>query len=285
MNSLPCHAKPIPIILCALLAVLLISCAPSGPQRPQPGTPAFQWLTAKEASKSGDFVKTNDLLVPLAMGSGEYAEQARPWALLTSLGMAGAYIELSEKLEEGSRKSRETAPFRRASISYRAKAQAAAMQYLELSRRFTDANQDKDVTLAFELPSAGFTDPPEYLKITGGRMLPQPELATVEAYVIRHEMLQNVCRALDTPKDLEKAKAAYQNGEAKASGPVFLLTVAQGLYDVGEMFGPRKLDQPPRILGAVYSEALEVLALVKDNKDAKNLTKKIGDAKKKLRLT
>ncbi len=284
MNAFPYRGSQFKILSVLTFAALLYSCGPSGPKPPPPGTPAFHWLAAQEAYKAGDYVKTNELLVQLSLRDSEYAERARPWALVMSLGFANAYMELAEKLGEGAKMSRDPAPFRRFISGYKAKATAAAMQYAEVALRFTDANKDKDVTFVFDLPQAALDDPPEYLKIAGGRLIPEAELASVEKYVIRHEVLQNACRALNAPKDPEKAKSAYQNGEAKVQGSVFLLTMAQGLYAVSEMFGPKKLDQPPRIIITLYDEALQALALVKENKEAKNLTRKITDAKKKVRV-
>jgi hypothetical protein len=65
---------------------------------------------------------------------------------------------------------------------------------------------------------------------------------------------------------------------------MFLLAVANGLYGVSEMFGPKKLDQPHRIK-VLYDEATKALNLIPDNKDAKDLSKKIIDNRKKNKLS
>ncbi len=152
-----------------------------------------------------------------------------------------------------------------------------------MAHRFVAANKDKDVTLAFEPPEAAFEDPVQYKKLTVGQMIPEGEIAAMQREVIRRELLRAACRAVNSPKDPVKGRAAYQGGEAKVSGPGFLLLVANGLYEVGEMFGPKKLDQPHRLKG-VYDTAEAALELIKGNKDARDLLKKVSETRKKLKV-
>jgi hypothetical protein len=271
-------------LLILLVILLLSACAPSGPKPPAPGTPAYQWNRAQEAYKTGDFTRAVDLLSELAEGESEFASQARPAALLLSLGLANASMELSEKLDEAGKKNRTNpAPFRRHASEYSSRVKSLSMRYVELSHKFIQANQDREVTLVLEPPPATLDDPDQYKKFAIGQLIPDAELAQVEKQVVARELLRTSAQFLGVPKEPEKARAAFQTGGAKVAGPDFLLHVASGLYRVGEMFGPKKLDQPHRIK-LVYDEALSALALVKDNKDAKDLTKKISDAQKKLKL-
>jgi hypothetical protein len=271
-------------LLAAAAAVAILSGCQSGPKPPQPGTPAFNWLAAKDAYKNGDFVKANDLLTQLSNSDNEFAERARPWALVTSLGLANSYMTLADKFDQGAKRNRSNpTPFRRTASEYKVKANAAALQFAEVSHRFVAANKDKDVVFAFDPPAGAFDEPVQFQKITAGQMIPAAELAGVENVVIKAEMLRGVCRALNTPKDPDKARAAFQAGEAKVPGPSMLLAVANGLYGVSEMFGPKKLDQPHRIK-MLYDEASQALSLLPDNKDAKELSKKISDSRKKNKL-
>ncbi len=256
-----------------LLSVFFTGCSTDNqPKPPQPGTPAFNWLSAKQAFEKGDFTKANTLLMQLSQGKSEFAEQARPLALMTSISMANAYFELSEKFAEGAKRTRgNAAPFMRSTGIYKSQATASSMQFLEEARRFIDANKDKEVTFAVPVPAATEGEPPQYKKIISGQGLPESEIPGLEQTVITRNLAKNMTAA-------GGASAA----EAKAPGPKVLLTVAKGLFSVSEMFGPKKLLQPNRIILVAHEEALEALALVKDSKEARELEKKVTAAKRKL---
>jgi hypothetical protein len=262
----------------AALTTLLLSAFFAGcgsdtkPKPPQPGTPAFNWAAAKQAYQKGDYVKANTLLMQLSQGKSEFAEQARPLALMTSISMASSYMELSEKFAEGAKRTRgKAAPFMRSTGIYKSQATASSMQFLEEARRFIAANKDKDVTMPLGAPAAAEGDPPQYKKITSGQGVPESEIPGVEKMLITKNLSKNLTAAGVTTA-----------GEATAPGPKFLLVVAKGLFNVSDMFGPKKLLQPNRLIEAAHEGALEALALVKDSKEARELEKKVKAAKKKL---
>jgi hypothetical protein len=257
-----------------LAAGVLTSCtSSSGPEPPKPGSPAFNWAGAGTAYKKGDYFKANDLLVKLANGKSEFAERARPAALVTSLALANAYMEIGEKFAEGAKKTRKgDAPFRRYNGEYRAKTQAAAMTFIEEVRRYTDANKDKEVKIELELPPTVAEIPSQYLKIAAGNLVPEAEVQSMEQQIIQREL----------GKLLEKSLQVKAGGETTVPGQVFLLTMAKGLNGVGDMFSEKKLNQPSRVRAVIYEEAQEALALVKDNKEAAALSKKVAEAGKKV---
>ena len=51
------------------------SCS-SGPQPPQPGSPAFFWAAAKETYRAGDFLKTSENLQRILVTDNEYTARA-----------------------------------------------------------------------------------------------------------------------------------------------------------------------------------------------------------------
>jgi hypothetical protein len=264
------------------IAVFLIAC---GPQPPKPGTPAFKWNAARDACKGGDYGKANVLLAQVAGGKSEFASQAGPLALLTSVGMANAYWEIAQKYEEGVKnRGASPGPFRKLNTNYKTMASTVGLQYLELAHNFLDANKDtKEFTIVFGLPEATFDDPPQYQKITAGQGLSEADLFVMEKAVVKREVMRSICEALGAPKDPAKAKAAFQNGEAKVPGPAFLLAVAKGSWDMAELFGAKKLNRLERAI-MLYDEADRPLAALGDNKDAKDLAKQIADARKKAKL-
>ncbi|MCW5983435.1 MAG: hypothetical protein KIT09_35410 [Bryobacteraceae bacterium] len=282
MNKLPVSLTN--ILAIAAVAALLSSCGPSGPAAPAPGTPAFNWARAQDAYKANDYVKSNQLLVEMAQKNHEFTDRAQAWAAVMSLGMARTYMELADKLDDGAKRNN-TNPgaFRRVANEYRSKARAAALQYTEVAHRVTAAPAAAEYVFVLEPPEASFDDPQQYKKFAIGQLVPDAELAGVEQEVLKREILRNACRALGAPKEPAKARAAYQDGEAKAQGEAFLLMLANGLYDVGDMFGPKKLDQPQRVK-LVYDEAMEAIELIKGNKEAQELSKKIAQNRKKLNL-
>ena len=60
------------------------SCS-SGPQLPQPGTPAFYWSAAKETYRAGDFVKTSENLQRILASEAEITLVPRGGGLLPQL--------------------------------------------------------------------------------------------------------------------------------------------------------------------------------------------------------
>ncbi len=265
------------------VALLLVGCAEKGPEPPKPGSPAFKWNSAQESYKKGDYIKTSNALVELAEKKGEFTEQARPWAMIMTGGMSNAYMELAEKFAEGTKKTRGDAmPFRRANNEYKGKASASAMQFIELARGYVTENKAADAKLLLEMPDAVFAEPGQYQKITKGLTVPPAEVVGLEQTVVRREIANMASLALGSPKDAAKAKAAYKDGTATANGQAFLFMTAKQLWNIGEMFGQKKLNQPARFTHAAYDTAVQALGMVKDNKDAAALLKKISEADKKL---
>jgi hypothetical protein len=272
------------LICIVLLSVLLTACS-SAPKGPAPGTPAFNWLAAQDAYKNGDYVKANDILTQLAKSDNEYSDRARPWALIVSQGLASAYLDLAGKFEEGAKRNRSNpTPFRRQMADYNSKAVATALQYVETAHHFLDANKAKDVTLALDFPKGSLDEPAQLKKISAGQPIPDAEMVGVENEMLKRGVLSALCKAVDAKGKPEKAQAMFQQGEAKVPGNTFVFALANGLYEVSEFFGPKKLDQPHRIK-VLFQEASEALALIPANKETKDLSKKIADTRKKLRLT
>jgi len=272
------------VLSALMIAALLASCG--GPPAAKPGTPEFNWLAAKQAFKSGDYTKAQNLLAELSMKDTPFAAQARPAAMVLSLAMANGYWELSEKYAEGLKKPGVgAAALRRASANYRGRITAIGLQYAEISRLFIDTNKDQDVTLVLDLAQASTNEPQQYTNLVAGAPIPEGEVAAVERSVIRRHMLLIVASAMNMKNDPGKVKEAYQNGELKVPGQGFLLAVAQGMYWLADIFGPKKILQPSRILIVLYDEAKEALEMVKDNKEAKELLQKVIAAQKKVKET
>src|SRR5437868_2229127 len=87
-------ATAVPIV--GLLAVT--SCS-TGPQPPQPGSPAFFWNAAKETYRAGDYLKTSENLQRILATDNEFTARARAWDTVISAGLTQAYMELADTWE------------------------------------------------------------------------------------------------------------------------------------------------------------------------------------------
>ena len=278
------YIKRFLLISVSLLSVLLIACS-SAPKGPAPGSPAFNWLAAQDAYKNGDYVKASDILTQLAKSDNEYSDRARPWALLFSQGLASAYLDLAAKFEQGAKRNRSNpTPFHKKASEYNSRAVATSLEYVETAHLFLDKNKAKDVTLAMPFPGGSVEEPAQLKKISVGQPIPDAEMDGVEKEMLKRGVLLALCKAVDAKGKPEKAQALFQNGEAKAPGNAFVFALANGLYEVSESFGPKKLDQPHRIK-IFFQQASEALAMLPPDKNTKDLSKKITDTQKKLRLT
>ena len=118
------------------------SCS-SGPQPPQPGSPAFFWAAAKETYRAGDFLKTSENLQRILATDNEYTARARAWDTVISAGLTQAYIELADTWEAGARANRANpTPFRKQVSALRSQASASAIQFTEDIHKVVGADNE-----------------------------------------------------------------------------------------------------------------------------------------------
>lgn len=276
------------ILLAGLAAVLLLwtaGCASSSdqPKPPQPGTPEFTWRTAQAAYAKGDYVTAANLLVELSQKDNPHLAEARPMALVLTHGLTHAYLELAEKYASGAKKTRgNSAPFYRLVSEYRSKASSIGLRYAESSAKFTSALPEGDIVLAFDIPKASDAEPPQYKRIEAGTMIPAAEIPLVESNVVARWVLISAANTVGSRAKPEKAKEAFAGGQAKVPQAVFLPALAFSLYETAEMFGPKKLNQPNRVVLTLCNEAEKVLGKVKPTKETAELLKKIKAVQKKV---
>ncbi len=137
--------------------------------------------------------------------------------------------------------------FRRLTGEYRAKAKAAAMRYAEVARLLNaDITATQSVVLAFQFPEGPATGPGQYKKLLAGTPIPPAEVPGVETHVLKQEVMMTALVALGTPANVEKGRSLYQNGEAAVPAATYLGFLGRALYETADMFGPKRLNQPPR---------------------------------------
>ena len=274
------------VIALAALGLLVAgtSCS-SGPQPPQPGTPAFFWAAANESYRAGDYLKTSEHLQRILTSENEFAARARAWDAVISGGAAQAYIELADNWEAGARANRENpTPFRKQVSGLRALASAAAIQYAEDVHKVVAADKDPTILLAFANP-AGAAAPPVGLKrVAGGILVQDSEQGLLQTAMVQRGVLLSVCAAIGSPDDAAAAQEKLKTGEFRVPREVFLLAAAKGLQDESEVFTSNKLDQPNR-LKLLSQEAMNALGAIPQNKETKVVADKVQARLKKARIT
>jgi hypothetical protein len=265
-----------------LLGALLVSCGPSGPRRPQPGTPAFFWTGAQTAYQQGNYSTALAELEKAAVEPSEYQARAKPWAMMIAGGLARGDMDWADMLEAAIKKNpRRETDYRRAIFAARNAANQAAMRFAELGHKYLEVAKDAEAPLAFALPVLE-EDPPELERLERGLAMKPVELDKIHTWVIRRGVQRAAARAATGSEDVAKAKAALgEAGDAKVAGKPYVLYLAGEYVAIGELYGPKKLYQAARVR-MLCQEAQEALDLAKDAEAAKPLKKQIEAQLKKL---
>jgi hypothetical protein len=273
------------IALAALALLVAGTSCSSGPQPPQPGTPAFFWAAANETYRAGDYLKTSEHLQRILTSENEFTARARAWDTVISGGVAQAYIELADNWEAGARSNRENpTPFRKQVSALRALASAAAIQYAEDVHKVVAADKDPTILLAFVNP-AGTAAPPAGLKrVAGGILVQDSEQGLLQTAMVQRGVLLSVCAAIGSPDDAAAAQEKLKTGEFRVPRETFLLAAAKGLQEQSEVFTSNKLDQPNR-LKLLSQEAMKALGAIPQNKETKVVADKVQARLKKARIT
>jgi hypothetical protein len=266
------------------LVAAATSCS-SGPQPPQPGTPAFYWAAAKETYRAGDYVKTSENLQRILVNENEYSARARAWDAVISSGLAQGYMELADAWESGARSNRlNPTPFRKQVSTLRALASASAIQFTEDIHKVMEGNKDPKIMLAFAYPAGAPAVPVGLKKVAGGIPVQDSERDLLQAAMLQRGVLLSVCAAVGSRDDAAAAQGKLVAGDFLASRDVYLRAAAQSLSDESELFTGTKMDLPNR-LKLLSEEALKVLGALPQSKETKALTDKIQARLKKARIS
>jgi hypothetical protein len=268
--------------LAMILAIgVLISCS-SGPAGPEKGTPAFYWQAARETFAAGDNMKTLEHLDKLAAPENEYAARALPWALVLNGGMAAGYAELADHYEIGARTNKaDPSVFRRFVGDYRTMAKQLSLQFADRFAKFGQIKGDT-IALTFGYPRGTATPSPQLTRVTNGIGLGQADTELAQTRTLERNVLLAACRAAGAPDDTAKGESILKAPDAKVARDVFTLAMAQTLYDLSQIYGPTKADEPEKV--RIFCErAGEALKAAPQTKETKELSGKIQSALKKRR--
>src|ERR1017187_9477332 len=238
------------LLLAVGVAVLLTACS-SGPTTPDPGTPAFLWNAAERAYHNGDIMKANDELSELQQTDNEFSPRARIWQTVLAGGMARGYCELADGYESGGRINHANPlAFHKQMMDLRAMAAHAAMDFTQAVHLFAARDPSAEVQLAFDLPPGSAA-----------------EAVSLETAMVERGVIRAVCQANGTEGDSAQALERFRAGEVKTPRATFLYAAAKTLFDVSDVFGYNKMDQPQR-RKVMLDEALAALHSIPETKEA-----------------
>ncbi|HXB70200.1 MAG TPA: hypothetical protein VNY05_18245, partial [Candidatus Acidoferrales bacterium] len=263
-----------------VLALAILSSCSSEPAGPAKGTPAFYWQAAGETYKAGDYLKTLDHLDQILAGDSDFAARALTWSLVLSSGMASGYTELADSYEIGGRinKSDPTA-FRRSLRDYRGLANRLSLQFAENAAK-TDKVQGDTFPLAFGYPVGTASPVPALTKVANGVVLTAPDAESAQKRAIERGVLLAACRVAGAPDDTARTEAILKAPDAKVARPALRLAMAQTLFNESQLYGPRKLDDPEKMM-LFCQRAQDMLKNVPDSKSSKDLAAKLQTVLKK----
>lgn len=270
-------------IFAILSGGLVVTSCSTGPAPPQIGTPAYYWSAAKETYAAGDYLKASEHLENLARTENEYMARALPWNLILTSGMAKGYADLADDFEFGTKANRANpTPFRRQMGEYRQYASTLALQFAHTFEIFEKTNKDPKIALDFTFPTGSALSHPQFSKIGNGELLAPAIVDDVRRATLQTSVLMAACRAVGAADDVAKSQEVFKAGNAQVPREVFLLAMANSLYDQSQIFGRTKLDQPERV-EFFLTHATEALKQVPESKETKALAEKIQKALKALK--
>jgi len=257
-----------------VLALAILSSCSSEPAGPAQGSPAFYWQAAGETYKAGDLMKTLENLDRIQATDNDFVARALPWSLVLTSGMAAGYAELADHYEIGGRmnKSDPTA-FRRPVSDFRGFANRLSLAFAEHAAKL-DKVQGDSIPLGFGSPVGTASPVPALTKVVSGVVLTAPEADSAQKRAIERGVLLAACRFTGAPDDTAKTEAVLKTPDAKVARPVFMLAVAQTLFNESALYGPQKLDDPEKVT-LFCQRAQDALKTVPESKESKDLGAKL----------
>jgi hypothetical protein len=259
------------LTLCCFL--ILTSCGPGGPA---PGTPAFYWQAAKDTFAAHDYLKTVDHLEKIIRTDNEFTQRALPLNLVVTAGLANAYMDLAGLFDSGIKATRGTNPaLFKARMNYQTLAERRVLDFLQAYLKFEKSAPEPNITLAFGYPGASMAEPAGLTRIKKDGAIPgEVMMVALERRMIEQGIANSVCEAVGAPGDPAKTQSLLNSGNAQVPREVFVLSLADHLYDQALLFDRSKMDKSDR-LKILCDKGLAAIKTVKENEASKALTDKI----------
>jgi hypothetical protein len=274
---------PSSLLVVTALAMCLVSCGGTqGPEKPQPGTPAFIWANAQESIKKGNFAEASDQLDKLTGKDGDFRDRAETLQIVIASGLGRGEMEWADVWDEGSKFARDRhLEFKRKGSSIRATVNLMVMRVAEITHRRLKALQATDLALPVTLASVPSELPIEAGRVKKGVALQPAEQAAALTHMQQRGVLQSFAEFTGAGKDIDKARDLLSKGDFKMAKDIFLLGVARQFTELSDIYGPKKLDQSGQVT-LLCSEADSALALAASSADVKAQQKKLAAIRAKL---
>ena len=251
----------------------------SGPQPPQPGTPAFYWAAARSTYAAGDFLKTSDNLSQLG-SSADYGTRSQPWFIVVQAGLAKGYMDLAENFDYGAHANRANpTPFIRQEHQLQSLASSAVMALAETHHKFLAAPPTDTLLFEFPYPTGSAAEPVQLQRVAKGMIVPDADLEGLQKAMVQRGVLLTVTDMVGASGDPAKALDVFKAPEVKVPRATFLTATAKAFSNLADLYTPRKLDQPDR-LNLLCDEATAALKQVPESKDTKDIQARIAKLRK-----
>jgi len=264
------------------LSLGLISCGPSGPESPQPGTNAYLWWTAQESFKKGNFIDVSNQLDKLTGKESEYKLRAQAWQMIVATGVARGNAEWADIVEEGLKLNRDRQlEFHRIINGTRSEAHQMVMRAAQINLSSLDALAAADIALPVALPNFPVDLPVEAGRVKKGVSLKPAEQEVALLAMQRRAVLKALALFAGAGDDLKKAAPAFATGEFKLAKQNLLIGIATQFSELTDMYTSKKLAESARVK-MLCEGADKALKGAQAGADTKAIQKKLEAARKKL---
>lgn len=232
---------PVLVLLCLLLA----ACA----GEPPAPTPAQFLNDAKLNLKERDLeaaLKNLEKAIKAGPESPE-AKQAMLLSVALRLAHAKSSREMAETYDTGRKQplaAKMASQFGRRHADYNALARSHVVTALELVMKQRASLGNESVPLNIEFPEFRGTESVPMQRIRNGTWVTDNERIQCEQETCCNELARLLARLVGTGEDVHKAQEMFKKGGVQVDARVYLLETANAFVKLGEMFGPRDLDQP-----------------------------------------
>jgi len=267
------------LTICAV-SVVFVACS-SGPSKPQPGTPGFFFLGAKETFTAGDYLKTCENLDKAARGA-EYEAKALTWNLVLNAGVIGGYIDLADAFDKGAREAKANpTPFRKNVANFRRAARPLTLQFAERFQHFQKLEKTPEIELASPFPPGSQAEPPLLAQVKEGNTITAIQVDDLQTKMIARAVILATADATGSGDDSSKALQMFQAGPVKIPRATFMMAMARALSNTSELYAKKHLDEADRM--RIFCQlALDALKDVPDSLEVKALTAKLQKTLKDL---
>jgi hypothetical protein len=252
-----------------------------GPKR---GTAEWYWSEAETEFAKGDYEDAIKALDVVAGADSELKQRAMIWMLTIHGGLARGYKDLGKAYAEGVQKLEKAEPALVNKMNqYRRDARQHTIAFTEgignLKKVLADS---QTVALQFPFPE-GKAEPSEALaKLADGDMPNPAQLETATPYTVQRGLVLQAADLAGADQDAEKARGVFASSSPAVPVSVFMLGLADSLWELSDLFGREQLNQPD-IQGALLNNALDCLkpAVEQAPAEGAEMTAEQQDLKKK----